>query len=226
MLAVSFFFTTTLALALHGGLVLSAVNPGKGKEVKTPEYEDTFFRDLIGYSVGTIGIHRVGLLLALNAGFWSAVCIVISGPLWTKGWRMVDLVAKLTNLGVRENKLWYSKYLHSSSLNHPPELGVALPEDGHEPRFNNTFINRWLGLIGHAQIGPFYLGWTGLGALTFGLLAFAMIGMNMFASVGWDPVQFVRQLFWLSLEPPGPQYGFSPFVPLSEEAGLYSRAPF
>jgi photosynthetic reaction center L subunit len=25
-------------------------------------------------------------LLALNAGFWSAVCIVISGPLWNKGW--------------------------------------------------------------------------------------------------------------------------------------------
>jgi len=86
MLAVSFFFTTTLALALHGALVLSAVNPPEGGEVKSPEYEDTFFRDLIGYSVGTLGIHRVGLLLALNAGFWSAVCIVISGPLWTKGW--------------------------------------------------------------------------------------------------------------------------------------------
>ena len=28
----------------------------------------------------------LGLLLALNAGFWSAICIVISGPLWTKGW--------------------------------------------------------------------------------------------------------------------------------------------
>lgn len=86
MLAVSFFFTTTLALALHGALVLSAVNPPAGGTVKTPEYEDTFFRDLIGYSVGTLGIHRVGLLLALNAGFWSAICIIISGPLWTKGW--------------------------------------------------------------------------------------------------------------------------------------------
>ncbi len=86
MLAVSFFFTTTLALALHGALVLSAVNPAKGEEVKSPEHEDTFFRDLIGYSVGTLGIHRVGLLLALNAGFWSAICIVISGPFWTRGW--------------------------------------------------------------------------------------------------------------------------------------------
>jgi photosynthetic reaction center L subunit len=93
MLAVSLFFTTTLALSLHGGLILSAANPGgdgtlrnKQDVVKTPEYEDTFFRDIIGYSVGTLGIHRLGLVLALNAGFWSAVCIVISGPLWNKGW--------------------------------------------------------------------------------------------------------------------------------------------
>ena len=28
----------------------------------------------------------IQVLLALNAGFWSAVCIIISGPLWTKGW--------------------------------------------------------------------------------------------------------------------------------------------
>jgi photosynthetic reaction center L subunit len=91
MLAVSFFFTTTLALSLHGSLVLSAVNVPKDRngrpgEVKTPEYEDAFFRDTIGYSIGTLGIHRLGLFLALSAGFWSAVCIIISGPLWTRGW--------------------------------------------------------------------------------------------------------------------------------------------
>ncbi|MGL3608578.1 photosynthetic reaction center subunit L [Rhizobium sp. G187] len=93
MIAVTFFFTTTLALSLHGGLILSAANPGasiteagKQAEVKTPEYEDTFFRDIIGYSIGTLGIHRLGLILALNAGFWSAVCIIISGPFWNQSW--------------------------------------------------------------------------------------------------------------------------------------------
>jgi len=86
MIAITLFFTTCLALAMHGGLVLSAVNPKKGQTVKTPEHEDTFFRDLIGYSVGTLGIHRLGLYLALSAVFFSAVCIVISGPFWTRGW--------------------------------------------------------------------------------------------------------------------------------------------
>jgi len=58
MIAVSFFFASVFALSLHGGLVLSATNPKPGTFVKTPEHEDTFFRDIIGYSIGTMGIHR------------------------------------------------------------------------------------------------------------------------------------------------------------------------
>ena len=42
--------------------------------------------DFIGYSIGTLGIHRLGWLLASNAGVWSAICIIISGPVWTAGW--------------------------------------------------------------------------------------------------------------------------------------------
>ena len=86
MIAVSLFFATTFALSLHGSLILSAANPAKGELMKTPEHEDTFFRDVMGYSIGTLGIHRLGLLLALAAVFFSAVCIVISGPVWSLGW--------------------------------------------------------------------------------------------------------------------------------------------
>jgi len=86
MLAITFFFTNALALAMHGGAILSATNPAKGNTVRTAEHENSFFRDSIMYSVGSLGIHRLGLFLALSAAFWSAVCIVISGPFWTKGW--------------------------------------------------------------------------------------------------------------------------------------------
>jgi len=86
MIAISFFFTTTLALSMHGGLILSASNPKKGEAMKTADAEDTFFRDAVGYSIGALGIHRLGLFLALAAVFFSAVCIVISGPFWTRGW--------------------------------------------------------------------------------------------------------------------------------------------
>ena len=86
MIAVTLFFTTTLALSMHGSLILSMVNPAKGEPVKTSEHENTFFRDVLGYSIGAVGIHRLGLALALGAGIFSALCIVVSGPLWTRGW--------------------------------------------------------------------------------------------------------------------------------------------
>ena len=51
MLAITLFFTCCLALAMHGGLILSAANPAKGERVKNSDHEDTFFRDTIGYSL-------------------------------------------------------------------------------------------------------------------------------------------------------------------------------
>jgi photosynthetic reaction center M subunit len=61
-----------------------------------------------------------------------------------------------------------------------------------------------LGLIGNAQIGPIYLGPLGLASLILGTLSINIMGFNMLAQVNWDIVQFVRQLFWLALEPPPP----------------------
>jgi photosynthetic reaction center L subunit len=85
-IAITFFFTNALALAMHGSLIISAANPKAGEVVKGAEHENAIFRDTIGYSIGTLGIHRLGLFLAVSAAFWSAVCIIISGPFWTRGW--------------------------------------------------------------------------------------------------------------------------------------------
>lgn len=95
MIAVTCFFTTTFLLAMHGGEILSASRPGKGEAVKQGEHESVYFRDTIAYSIGELGIHRLGWFLAINAGIWSAICILISGPLWTQGW-----------------PYWYDWYLH------------------------------------------------------------------------------------------------------------------
>ncbi len=86
MLAVTFFFTTTFVLALHGGEILAAANPGHDEPMKYGGHESVYFRDTIYYSIGELGIHRLGWFLAINAGLWSAVCMLISGPFWTRGW--------------------------------------------------------------------------------------------------------------------------------------------
>lgn len=96
----------------------------------------------------------------------------------------------------------------------PAYPGAPLPAED-SAREGKPIFAYWIGKFGNAQIGPVYLGWTGVTSLFFGFIAFEIIGLNMWASVNWDPVQFVRQLPWLALEPPPPSYGLS-FPPLNE----------
>jgi len=99
--------------------------------------------------------------------------------------------------------------------------GIALGP-GNSPRSGQPFMSYWLGKLGNAQLGPVYLGGLGLASLIFGTLAFNIIGFNMLASVNWDPIQFIRQLFWLALEPPPPAYGLS--IPPMNQGGWYLLA--
>ena len=105
------------------------------------------------------------------------------------------------------------------------EEGMPLPENDERARAGQPFHSYWIGKIGNAQIGPIYLGFLGSLALTCGLIAFLIIGLNMLASVGWSPIQFVRQLFWLALEPPGPEWGFKIIPPL-DQGGWWIIAGF
>jgi photosynthetic reaction center M subunit len=106
----------------------------------------------------------------------------------------------------------------------PAEIGVPLPI-GNQDRDGTPIFSRLAGMIGSAQLGPIYLGWTGVASLICGFIAIEIIGLNMWASVGWDPVQFVRQLLWLGLEPPLPEHGLNPFPPLNE-GGWWLMAGF
>ncbi|MGF1455996.1 MAG: photosynthetic reaction center subunit M [Alphaproteobacteria bacterium] len=105
----------------------------------------------------------------------------------------------------------------------PAEYGVALPA-GEEPRTGTPWFNDLLGRLGNAQIGPIFLGYTGVASLVCGFIAFEIIGLNMWASVGWDPVQFIRQLFWLALEPPKAEYGMT--IPPLQDGGWWVMAGF
>jgi photosynthetic reaction center M subunit len=68
------------------------------------------------------------------------------------------------------------------------------------------------------------LGTTGLLSLICGFIAFEIIGLNMFASVHWNPIQFVRQLPWLALEPPAPSNGLH--IPRLQDGGWWLLAGF
>ncbi|GAA0787200.1 photosynthetic reaction center subunit M [Roseibium denhamense] len=88
----------------------------------------------------------------------------------------------------------------------PIEEGMDLPH-GDNDRTTGATVSRLVGRFGNAQFGPIYIGFTAIVALASGTIAFMIIGLNFWAQVGWDPNQFVRQLFWLSLEPPNAEFG-------------------
>jgi photosynthetic reaction center M subunit len=100
----------------------------------------------------------------------------------------------------------YQNLFTAVQVTGPTSDGIALGR-GNDPRVGKPFMLHLAGRLGNAQIGPVYLGSMGVASLFFGMIAFNIIGMNMLASVNYDPIQFIRQLFWLALEPPAPQYG-------------------
>ncbi len=105
-----------------------------------------------------------------------------------------------------------------------PEETVPLPPDS-MGRIGPAWRSRLLGRIGEAQIGPVYLGFSGIASLICGFVAIEIIGLNMWASVDWNPMRFVKMLPFLALEPPPAKYGLSVLPPL-QEGGWWLMAGF
>ncbi len=105
----------------------------------------------------------------------------------------------------------------------PAELGMR--GGGAElGRSGSGGFSSLLGWIGNAQLGPLYLGSWGLVSIVSGTIWFLIVGLSMLASVDYNVAEFIRTLFWLALEPPGPQYGLS--IPPLNDGGLFIIAGF
>ena len=217
MLAISFFFTTTLALALHGSLILSASNPGQGRAGQDdrtrghvlPRHDRLFDRHARHPSARPVPRAFGGIL---ERGLHHHQRTVLDPRLAG----MVELVAQSSDLALSIRERTRVAYIKTSSrkfrcaakrrTSASPSQAMKRPKDA-------GFVYL-LGIFGNAQVGPIYLGYLGVLSLIFGFIAFEIIGLNMWASVNWDPIQFVRQLPWLALEPPKPEYGLRIFPPL------------
>jgi photosynthetic reaction center M subunit len=117
----------------------------------------------------------------------------------------------------------YQNIFNRVQVQAEPEAGVTI-EGGKRERIGKPTLVYWFGKIGSAQLGPIYLGWTGLLSIVFGLTAILIIGFNFLAQVNYDVIQFIRQLFWLGLEPPQPEYGLG--IPPLQEGGWWLMAGF
>ncbi|WP_371038766.1 MULTISPECIES: photosynthetic reaction center subunit M [unclassified Rhodosalinus] len=106
----------------------------------------------------------------------------------------------------------------------PAEMGMDDSGLMAQERTGGAGFSNLLGWIGNAQLGPIYLGYAGVISLVTGTLWLNIIGFNMLAQVGWSIPEFIRQLFWLALEPPGPEYGLS--MPPLNDGGWFMIASF
>ncbi|MCQ9379926.1 photosynthetic reaction center subunit M [Methyloversatilis sp. XJ19-49] len=117
----------------------------------------------------------------------------------------------------------YQNIFTQVQVHGPAFPGVSIGREDRERMGKPTDVHLF-GRLGDAQIGPIYLGWLGIASIVCFLVAFEIIGLNMLASVNWSPIEFVRQLFWLGLEPPPPEYGLK--LPPLNQGGWWLMAGF
>lgn len=85
-LGITGLFTSTLILAMHGSAILSAAQIREGDAIDRLHH---FWYDIVGYSIGELGIHKLATLAAAGAILVSNLCILFSGwPVtdWASFW--------------------------------------------------------------------------------------------------------------------------------------------
>jgi photosynthetic reaction center M subunit len=104
-----------------------------------------------------------------------------------------------------------------------PEMGlVENVEMGN--RTTGAGFSNLLGWFGNAQLGPIYLGTFGVISVATGAIWFFLVGASFWYQAGFNPAVFLRDLFYMSLEPPAPEYGLG-FAPMGQ-GGLWLIASF
>jgi len=99
-----------------------------------------------------------------------------------------------------------------------PEMGMVENVDLGN-RTKSAGFSNLAGWFGNAQLGPVYLGTFGVISLATGLIWFMMVDAWFWHLADYNPAVFMRDLFWMALEPPAPEYGLS--IPPMAEGGLW-----
>jgi len=117
----------------------------------------------------------------------------------------------------------YQNFFTQVQVSAAPEMGMTEGVDLGARTKGATF-STLMGWIGNAQLGPIYLGTFGVVSIITGLIWFEIIGFWFWRQAGYDPAVFLRDLLWLSLEPPAPEWGLR--IPPMNEGGLFLLAGF
>ncbi|MCB0076346.1 MAG: photosynthetic reaction center subunit M [Anaerolineales bacterium] len=218
-IGVTLLFASTLFLAMHGSAILSAAN----RPDVTEDSVDAFWRNLMGYSVGELGIHRAAFWVGAASVLFSNLCIYLSGTLvhdWSGFWDFWDRMpiwqsTTVLAIGLGSVIVWRGR---QGSAPDPDELEYG--SSGLEGTILQRPINIGVmeRLFGVGQVGPIYLGTWGVISIAAGVASAFIILLDYLYQVGYNPILFVREFFVLQISPPAMQYGLG-FAPWFEGGG-------
>jgi photosynthetic reaction center M subunit len=117
----------------------------------------------------------------------------------------------------------YQNFFTQVQVRAAPEMGMVEGVDLGN-RTKSASFSTLAGWFGNAQLGPIYLGTFGVISMATGLIWFLIIGVHFWQVAGYNPAVFMRDLFWMALEPPAPEWGLR--IPPMGEGGLFLVAGF
>jgi photosynthetic reaction center M subunit/photosynthetic reaction center L subunit len=231
-IAISLFFLSSFILTLHGSIILMMAD----RPLKEEENEDGFWRSLQAYSVGEIGIHRLGFWVAIASVMFANLCIYLSGtivfdwngfwyfwdrlPLWqnatfagfTFGAALTPLIGIVIWRGRRDKRVDAEEYEYR------PGRGIAGAALKKPIQLN--FMER---LFDNGQVGPTYIGMAGAISLAAGI-GYVLVTVEHWAwQVDYNPFSLFRDFAVLSLDPPPYEYGLG-LAPWHEANGAWIYA--
>jgi photosynthetic reaction center L subunit len=230
-LGITLLFASTLFLSMHGSAVLS-----EARRNISDQNIHVFWRNILGYSIGEIGIHRVAFWTGAASVLFSNLCIFLSGTFvkdWNAFWGFWDKMP-IWN-GVGQGALAAGLALMGVGLvlgrtRETPEP-VDLRDEEYRDGLEGTIAKPpghvgWMQrLLGEGQVGPIYVGlWGVISFITFFASAFIIL-VDYGRQVAWNPIIYLREFWNLAVYPPPTEYGLSWNVPW-DKGGAWLAATF
>ena len=225
-IGVTLLFGSTLFLHMHGSAILSA-----SRRPVTEKNVDIYWRNIVGYSIGEIGIHRLAYWAGAASVLFANICIFISGPLvndWNAFWSFWDRMPIWSGTGAGIVLIGAGLVFSKRVDKNQPPIDLDKEESGRglEGNLGQAIeVPLMKRIFGMGQVLPIYLGTWGLIATAAMFACFMIILTSMLHEVGNAPINFLRELWNLAVMPPSSAYGLSWNVPWYD-GGDYLVATF
>ncbi|HMP39166.1 MAG TPA: bifunctional photosynthetic reaction center subunit L/M [Roseiflexaceae bacterium] len=223
-IGISLLFASTLFLAMHGSAVLS-----EARRSITDDNIHVFWRNIVGYSIGEIGIHRVAFWTGAASVLFANVCIFLSGTYvrdWNAFWGFWDRMPFWSGFGAGFVLIGIGLVFSRRNRPSDVDLEAARNARGLEGNIGKPiYVGLMDRLFGSGQVLPLYLGYWGAASMVFfGVTCFIILTEYLYL-VGYNPIVFAREFFNLAVMPPVSSYGLRWDVPW-HEGGAWLVATF